>query len=689
MAIYANDTTASGGPDYENILRALQVANTAGKMDLGTLIGYGIGSMAKNYIQTGRSRGAQSVQDPMDQQNATTTGQGASAQNTTTYASDPSQAYGAPSLMGPAQNLGTVGTSSGQQAMDSAVQNGTAQAAQKLFNGGLGASDTANQMGQAGAQANQAAMQGNGVQAQQAALQQQATAANQQNLAEQQKKNQLLGNLALMAATGGFGGGGGTAASGVGSTSLTAQTPGLLGNVSGKWFPFPDAATGSAASTAASTAVPAAASEAVESALSLPQVAQQVVQAAQNTQAQQRPMDYVSRQLAQQLIAAKQAYAGAQAQNDAAGMQRAAAAAQSVRNTAAANGINLDGYGASNSLQEAAQNFQNDTYRGVNNILNHDMTSDEYYNAVYKNVRKAGYTDTEARNEAYRRAGIYQAQRMARLSSAFANYGTNANGSVNNVGVQILAAMGNENPTTANFYANNYGSPKDDYHFGQQIGLQNNQAANQLQNGLAMDKDKFQYNEQSANNNVGRQIAVHQAAAQAAEYYKNLGWQDRVNMTARYLMQAGVPADQAIQQAIGAAGGRGSGGSSGGGRGTGTGSEKGRNGVSDTNYNAAMKTIDDKLKYDKDHSDSSGKITGNNPYSGAYEQARDTVDRYWQQNLDPDDYNSSMSWATYMLEQNNAEGNKWSQSQLQDYFKQKLGDNADEVISDIDWGKYF
>lgn len=566
MAIYANDTTASGGPDYENILRALQVANNAGNMNPSTLLGFGIGSYLKNYLDRG------SMNNQRDKLAAQQQAAQQQAQNTTTYASDPSQAYGATSLMGQAQNLGNVGTSSGQQAMDSAVQNGTAQAAQKLFNGGLGASDTANQMGQSGAQANQAAMQGNGVQAQQAALQQQATAANQQNLAEQQKKNQLLGNLALMAATGGFGGGGGTAASGVGSTSLTAQTPGLLGNVSGKWFPFPDAATGSAASTAASTAAPEAAREAVESALSIPQVAQQVSRAAQNTQAQQHPLDYVSRQLAQQLIAAKQAYAGAQAQNDAAGMQRAAAAAQSVRNTAAANGINLDGYGANNSLQEAAQNFQNDTYRGVNNILNHDMTSDEYYNQVFNQVKHNGGTDTQARQLARERASVYQAQRVARLSSAFANYGTNANGSVNNVGVQILAAMGNENPTTANFYANNYGSPKDDYHFGQQIGLQNNQAANQLQNGLAMDKDKFQYNEQSANNNVGRQIAVHQAAAQAAEYYKNLGWQDRVNMTARYLMQAGVPADQAIQQAIGAAGGRS--GSSGGGRGTGTGSER-------------------------------------------------------------------------------------------------------------------
>lgn len=496
---------------YSDVMHALQIANAASHMDPAALLGYGIGSYAKDYIQRGivRAQRNNSQDKSSDPTNIQSTNNNP---NTTTYMTPTSQSM----LLGAGLNpysSGQAGTSAGQSAMDAATQAGANAESPSLFGGNLGdAASTAQDMAQS---ASQQPTVDNGIADKQAAMQQQATQVNQQFLANEDAKKKKILQLGIMAATGGFGGGGSSAGvtSVAGNKSLQSLIPGPLGNVSGSFFD--GAASGPSSQAAGDDVVQQALQSAgytdpntgsVPDSLRInPQIAQQPQQMQQAQQPQQaRTLDYVARQIASQLIEAKQEYAKAELEGNDAGKMQAAMKAQSIRDSANSAGINIDGYGMKNSLAEASQNYLNDTYRGLNNILNHDMTSDEYYQQVFNRVKENGGTDTVATKIARERAGVYQAQRVSRLGSAFENYGVNPNGSVNNIGVQILAAMGQENPTSANFYSNNYGTPKDEYAYGNAIGLQNNQAKNQYTNSYNLNNQKFDLNEKSADNELGR-----------------------------------------------------------------------------------------------------------------------------------------------------------------------------------------
>ena len=177
--------------------------------------------------------------------------------------------------------------------------------------------------------------------------------------------------------------------------------------------------------------------------------------------AQGQRLSALGRDLANQLIRAKQMYAKAQKAGSQQGMDAAHAAALSIRQSAAAAGIDLSGFGADNTQQDAAQNLQDDYYRGIQNALygNLDVTSDDYYNRIYQGLRQRGYNEEVSRNEAARRAGIYQAQRMSQLTDALYQYGLSPRGSINQIGTRLLAMMSDENANKANYYANMFAGP--------------------------------------------------------------------------------------------------------------------------------------------------------------------------------------------------------------------------------------
>lgn len=178
----------------------------------------------------------------------------------------------------------------------------------------------------------------------------------------------------------------------------------------------------------------------------------------------------LGRDLANQLIQAKKMYQKAQAANSQKGMEAAHAAALSIQDSARAAGIDLSQYGSDVTLQNAAQNLQNDYYRGLQNSLYGDlsMTSDDYYNNIYNRLRQNGYSDKVSRNVAAKRAGQYQAQRMAKLQDALFAYGMSPRGSINQTGARLLYMMSGENANAANYYANMFAGPKQDYAFNRQ-----------------------------------------------------------------------------------------------------------------------------------------------------------------------------------------------------------------------------
>lgn len=199
-------------------------------------------------------------------------------------------------------------------------------------------------------------------------------------------------------------------------------------------------------------------------------------QYAQQKQAQQQAvMDNVTRRLAQGLLGAKGAYEQGQAlfgnaeneEQAAAGqllMDKAAQQAQTIRQSANAAGLDLSRFGENMTYQQAAQTMQDDTLRGLANLFSrNDMTSDEYYDQQYQQLRAKHYTERQAREEAARRAGRFQAERMGRLTNAFHNYGLGENGAMNSDGVRILNMMAGEDEKAANIFAQMYANPKSEY----------------------------------------------------------------------------------------------------------------------------------------------------------------------------------------------------------------------------------
>lgn len=297
-----------------------------------------------------------------------------------------------------------------------------------------------------------------------------------------------------------------------------------------------------------------------------------------NTQ-QPEQLDYVGRNLATKLVAAKQGYMAAQDAYDNAktdddkakaqdAMSRYSTAADAIRQSAQAAGINLSQYGADTNLETAAQNLQNDFYTGIRKILNSDMTSDEYYNQIFNQVKSNGGTDRQAKMIAGEKAAVYQSQRMARLSTAFENYGLDQMGSMNNVGAQILMQMQQENPAQANGFAALYASPKDDYAFNRQVDLQNNQSTNQLRNETTLNNQKHALHENEEDTNLVRKeklisynssVNVKEKAqlAKIAVAVKGLEIQQQIDILYSAGIKMGMSPEDARAMALGMTGGRG------------------------------------------------------------------------------------------------------------------------------------
>lgn len=297
-----------------------------------------------------------------------------------------------------------------------------------------------------------------------------------------------------------------------------------------------------------------------------------------NTQ-QPEQLDYVGRNLATKLVAAKQGYMAAQDAYDNAktdddkakaqdAMSRYSTAADAIRQSAQAAGINLSQYGADTNLETAAQNLQNDFYTGIRKILNSDMTSDEYYNQIFNQVKSNGGTDRQAKMIAGEKAAVYQSQRMARLSTAFENYGLDQMGSMNNVGAQILMQMQQENPAQANGFAALYASPKDDYAFNRQVDLQNNQSTNQLRNETTLNNQKHALHENEEDTNLVRKeklisynssVNVKEKAqlAKIAVAVKGLEIQQQIDILYSAGIKMGMSQEDARAMALGMTGGRG------------------------------------------------------------------------------------------------------------------------------------
>ncbi|MDY5329617.1 MAG: hypothetical protein SPG66_02070 [Anaerovibrio sp.] len=165
-------------------------------------------------------------------------------------------------------------------------------------------------------------------------------------------------------------------------------------------------------------------------------------------------------------IGTKQAYDTALANGDQAGMTAARQQAQIYRDAAQKAGIDLSSVGADRTLAQAqaARNVFNAKQYG--NLMTQSADSGQVYDSEFSKARQAGMSSSAADEYAYQKATAYQQKRVQALQDELFTQGINPDNSINAYGIQLIGAMRNEDPDSADLALTTFGLPINNYTFG-------------------------------------------------------------------------------------------------------------------------------------------------------------------------------------------------------------------------------
>ena len=165
-------------------------------------------------------------------------------------------------------------------------------------------------------------------------------------------------------------------------------------------------------------------------------------------------------------IGTKQAYDTALANGDQAGMTAARQQAQIYRDAAQKAGIDLSSVGADRTLAQAqaARNVFNAQQYG--NLMTQGADSGQVYDSEFSKARQAGMSRSAADEYAYQKATAYQQKRVQALQDELFTQGINPDNSINAYGIQLIGAMRNEDPDSADLALTTFGLPINNYTFG-------------------------------------------------------------------------------------------------------------------------------------------------------------------------------------------------------------------------------
>ncbi|MDD6698200.1 MAG: hypothetical protein PUE51_07640 [Veillonellaceae bacterium] len=184
----------------------------------------------------------------------------------------------------------------------------------------------------------------------------------------------------------------------------------------------------------------------------------------------------IQRQLIQGLEAAKAQYDQSKAAGDEKGMALSHQAAEQLRAQAQAIGFDLGDYGGNEDTNAMAQALANNDARAYAAVIDNDMTPEQYYQQLYNRARNSGMGRKESEGYAQAHTEQYQAERNARMQSAFYTYGIQ-NGAITPYGMQILTkwAAGEDPQAFLGITTKAFGLPIDNFKLGAQRQLASDQ----------------------------------------------------------------------------------------------------------------------------------------------------------------------------------------------------------------------
>lgn len=182
------------------------------------------------------------------------------------------------------------------------------------------------------------------------------------------------------------------------------------------------------------------------------------------------------RQLVDGLAQAKAAYDKAKAAGNEQGMALAHQAAEQLRSQAASIGFDLGDYGGDSDTNAMVQALANNDARAYAAVIDNDMAPEQYYQQLYNRARNSGMSRKESEGYAQAHTEHYQAERNARMQSAFYTYGIQ-NGAITPYGMQILTkwAAGEDPQAFLGIVSKTFGLPIDEYKLGNQRTLLSDQ----------------------------------------------------------------------------------------------------------------------------------------------------------------------------------------------------------------------
>lgn len=398
------------------------------------------------------------------------------------------------------------------------------------------------------------------------------------------------------------------------------------------------------------------------------QMARQAAQEQAAQQAAQDPLNAIQRQIAYNLVGAKQAYKDALANGDTEGMAAAHGAADSFRNQGNAIGWNGDGYGQNVTLEQAAQNLANNDARALANIFYNQQNADDHYTMEIANLLDKGYSIDSAKRMAAQSADRLDRRNNAELLDSFATYGLDPRGVLTNNGVRILGELAqNGNSELANFYANMYAKPVQNWGWQNQLIAADNAnryATERMEKGFAQqDKARHEgFAQQAFMAQLNSKLGIDKMLAQA-----QLGQVTReaaYNFGLNKLIEAGVPEDYARQLMAMQVAGIKTGGS---GKGNSNGGKSGEGGMKISDANTI---INQYRKWAEENPDAD---PASNPFKDGYDEAVAAMNGYSEAPLDPNNYNNVVSWATRICEENYRRGYQLNEQQLMDVIRNAGG----------------
>lgn len=179
-------------------------------------------------------------------------------------------------------------------------------------------------------------------------------------------------------------------------------------------------------------------------------------------------------------IGSKQAYAQALANGDQAGMEAAAQQAQVYREAADKAGIDMSSVGADRTLAQAQAARDVFNAQQYGNLVANGMDSGQMYNNEYAKAIQAGMSTDGADSYAYKKAQGYQQKRLQALQDELYTQGINPDNSINSYGIQLISAMRNESPDSADLALTTFGVPLNNYTFDKKEQAANSALARQV-----------------------------------------------------------------------------------------------------------------------------------------------------------------------------------------------------------------